>query len=234
MGNLKDAMLVKLADKGNGNYGYIDTLLEAKKLLVDQLSGTLVTIAKDVKIQVEFNPRASLRLPAHRLRKAAAREGGFQRRQEGRRRNRRGPHRDRALRSRARRQRPAGWPAQVDALKYQPMPAAEKSEILNPQIEISPELLTLKLRYKAPDGDTSKLLEFPLTDTGAALEKSTRDFRFAAAVAGYGMLLRDSQFKGNATWASVQELAVEGKGEDTHGHRAEFITLIEKARSLMR
>ena len=95
-------------------------------------------------------------------------------------------------------------------------------------------MLTLKLRYKAPDGDVSKLLEFPLTDSGATWEKSSADFRFAAAVAGYGMLLRDSPHRGTATWNSVRELAVEGKGEDTAGYRAEFISLLEKARGLMR
>jgi len=121
----------------------------------------------------------------------------------------------------------------VDPLKYQ-APAAEKSEIRNPKSEISPELLTLKLRYKAPDGDTSKLLEFPLTDTGATWEKSSGDFRFAAAVAGYGMLLRDSPYKGGTTWDSVRELAVEGKGSDANGYRAEFISLLEKAKSLRR
>ena len=121
----------------------------------------------------------------------------------------------------------------MDALKYQ-TPAADKSEIRNPKSEISPELLTLKLRYKAPDGDASKLLEFPLTDAGATWEKSTRDFRFAAAVAGYGMLLRDSPHKGAATWSSVHELAVEGQGADATGYRAEFISLLEKAKSLHR
>ena len=123
--------------------------------------------------------------------------------------------------------------AKVDDLKYQ-RPEAGKSEIRNPKSEISTELLTLKLRYKAPDGDVSKLLEFPLTDTGAKWEKSSHDFRFAAAVAGYGMLLRDSPHKGTATWNSVRELAVEGKGEDASGYRAEFIALLEKARALLR
>ena len=121
----------------------------------------------------------------------------------------------------------------VDALKYHPG-GEEKSAIRNPQSAISPEMLTLKLRYKAPDGDVSKLLEFPLTDSGATLEKSSRDFRFAAAVAGYGMLLRESPHKGGATWNSIRELAVEGKGGDTAGYRAEFISLLEKARRLMR
>jgi len=97
---------------------------------------------------------------------------------------------------------------------------------------LSTELLTLKLRYKAADGDASKLLEFPLTDAGAKWEQSSRDFRFAAAVASYGMLLRDSPHKGEATWSSTLELGVEGKGEDASGYRAEFLVLVEKAKAL--
>ena len=256
MGNLKDAMLVKLADKGNGNYGYIDSLLEAKKLLVDQLSGTLVTIAKDVKIQVEFNPAqvSGYRLIGYEKRLLAKEDFNDDKKDAG---EIGAGHTVTALYEVV----PAGKElpkaATVDALKYQ---GAERSEVggqksevgdrrsevgtegragaeaggVNQKSEISPELLTLKLRYKAPDGDTSKLLEFPLTDTGATWEKSSGDFRFAAAVAGYGMLLRDSSHKGNATWNSVRELAVEGKGSDANGYRVEFISLLEKAQSLMR
>jgi Ca-activated chloride channel family protein len=233
MGNLKDSMLVKLADKGNGNYGYIDTLLEAKKLLVDQIGGTLVTIAKDVKIQVEFNPAqvSGYRLIGYEKRLLAKEDFNDDKKDAG---EIGAGHTVTALYEVV----PAGKelpvPAAVDALKYQPAPAAEKSAISNQQSAIAPELLTLKLRYKAPDGDTSKLLEFPLTDTGATWEKSSGDFRFAAAVAGYGMLLRDSPHKGGATWNSVHELAIEGKGADANGYRAEFISLLEKAQSLRR
>ena len=232
MGNLKDAMLVKLAGKGNGNSAYLDTLLEAKKVLVEQFSGTIVTIAKDVKIQVEFNPAqvSGYRLIGYEKRLLAKEDFHDDQKDAG---EIGAGHTVTALYEVV----PAGKdlpaPAKVDALKYQ-TPAADKSEIRNPKSEISPELLTLKLRYKAPDGDASKLLEFPLTDTGATWEKSTRDFRFAAAVAGYGMLLRDSPHKGDATWSAVHELAVEGKGEDTTGYRAEFISLLEKAKSLQK
>ena len=232
MGNLKDAMLVKLADKGNGNYAYLDTLLEAKKVLVEQFSGTLVTIAKDVKIQVEFNPAhvAAYRLIGYEKRLLAKEDFNDDKKDAG---EIGAGHTVTALYEAV----PAGGdvppPGKVDALKYQ-TPAPEKSEIRNQKSEISPEMLTLKLRYKAPDGDTGKLLEFPLTDSGAAWEKSSRDFRFAAAVAGYGMLLRDSPHKGSATWDSIRELAVEGKGGDAAGYRAEFISLLEKARGLMR
>ena len=93
-------------------------------------------------------------------------------------------------------------------------------------------MLTLKLRHKLPDGDKSQLLELPLVDEGAAREKTSRDFRFAAAVASFGMLLRDSPFKGSADWDTTMELAVEGKGDDASGYRGEFISLINKAKAI--
>ena len=231
-GNLKDAMLVKLAGKGNGNYAYIDTLLEAKKVLVEQFTGTLMTIAKDVKIQVEFNPAqvSGYRLIGYEKRLLAKEDFNDDQKDAG---EIGAGHTVTALYEVVPATGEVPVAAKVDALKYQ-APAAEKPETKNQKPETSTELLTLKLRYKAPEGDVSKLLEFPLTDAGATWEKSSRDFRFAAAVAGYGMLLRDSPHKGAATWDSVRELAVEGKGEDATGYRAEFISLLEKARSLQR
>ena len=231
MDNLNDSMLVKLAGKGNGNYAYIDTLLEAKKVLVDQLSSTLVTIAKDVKIQVEFNPAhvAAYRLIGYEKRLLAKEDFNDDKKDAG---EIGAGHTVTALYEVV----PAGGDVpqgRVDALKYQTT-EEEKFKIQNSKFKTSPEMLTLKLRYKAPDGDVSKLLEFSLTDSGAAWEKSSHDFRFAAAVASYGMLLRDSPHKGSATWNSVRELAVEGKGEDKAGYRAEFISLLEKAQALAR
>ena len=232
MDNLNDSMLVKLADKGNGNYAYIDTLIEARKVFVEQLSSTLVTIAKDVKIQVEFNPAqvSGYRLIGYEKRLLAKEDFNDDTKDAG---EIGAGHTVTALYEVV----PAGaklpgGPA-VDGLKYQTV-ESQKSAIRNPQSAISPELLTLKLRYKAPDGDTSKLLEFPLTDRGETWEKSSRDFRFAAAVAGYGMLLRESPHKGTATWDSVRELAMEGRGEDRSGYRAEFLTMIDKAKALGR
>lgn len=232
MGNLKDAMLVKLAGKGNGNYAYLDTLLEAKKVLVEQFSGTIVTIAKDVKIQVEFNPAqvSGYRLIGYEKRLLAKEDFNDDQKDAG---EIGAGHTVTALYEIVPAGKDVPAAAKVDALKYQSA-VAEKPETRNQKPETSTELLTLKLRYKAPDGDTSKLLEFPLTDTGATWEKSSRDFRFAAAVAGYGMLLRDSPHKGEATWSSVHELAVEGKGADATGYRAEFISLLAKARALQR
>ena len=139
----------KLADKGNGNYAYIDTLHEARKVLVREAGATLVTIAKDVKIQVEFNPRGR-RLSADRLREPAAAQRGLQRRQEGCRRDRRRPHGDGALRDRAGR-RARSQTSDVDPLKYQ-------RDTRPARAAATGELLTVKVRYKEPDGDTSRLL----------------------------------------------------------------------------
>lgn len=241
MGNLKDSMLVKLADHGSGNYAYIDTLLEAKKVLVEQLSGTLVTIAKDVKIQVEFNPAqvSSYRLIGYEKRVLAKEDFNDDKKDAG---EIGAGHTVTALYEVVPVGKEPPQIAQVDALKYQPTAALEpKPSLDKPEAKaaaipgkVGHELLTLKLRYKAPDGDTSKLLEFPLTDAGATWENSTRDFRFAAAVAGYGLLLRDSPHKGQATWSAVAEWAQEGRGTDASGYRAEFLALLEKARSLTR
>jgi Ca-activated chloride channel family protein len=231
MDNLKDSTLEKLADKGNGNYAYIDTLNEGRKVLVEQMGGTLITIAKDVKIQVEFNPAqaASYRLIGYENRLLAKEDFNDDTKDAG---EIGAGHTVTALYEVV----PAGQSAPgtpaVDPLKYQGAAASEPvSAILRP---ISPELLTLKLRYKQPDGDVSKLLEFPLTDRGETWEKSSRDFRFAAAVAGFGMLLRESPHRGTATWESIRELAMEGRGEDRTGYRGEFLTLIDKAKAVTR
>jgi secreted protein with Ig-like and vWFA domain len=352
MDNLKDSMLVKLADRGNGHYAYIDTPLEAKKVFVEQLSGTLVTIAKDVKIQVEFNPAqvGAYRLIGYEKRMLAKEDFNNDKKDAG---EIGAGHTVTALYE----VEPAGKEqpeiVMVDKLKYQPQtellredeqvqrksegaqkaapaaPAApaleaaapapvplrlakpesapiphaipvEKPGLLSARVPtpavkseptsdpagggapvvtdsapaprptseptaaphatrktiivdtnryvrserpitnirdavpaaLSHELLTLKLRYKAPDGDKSKLLEFPLTDHGATWEKSSPDFRFAAAVASYGMLLRDSSYRGEATWQSTAKWAHEGLGADKSGYRAEFLNLLDKAKAL--
>ena len=235
MDNLKDDMLEKLADKGNGNYAYIDTLNEGRKVLCEELGATLVTIAKDVKIQIEFNPAqvAAYRLIGYENRVMAAKEFADDTKDAG---EIGAGHSVTALYEIV----PAGKPMPVSAvepLKYQPSPSAaaeEKPETKNQKLEFSDELLTLKLRYKAPDAETSTLREHPFKDAGRTFAQSTRDFRFAAAVAGYGMMLRDSPHKGAADWALVHELAVEGKGEDRDGYRAEFVGLVEKARAVSR
>ncbi|MEA3208955.1 MAG: Ca-activated chloride channel [Chthoniobacter sp.] len=256
MDNLKDSTLEKLADKGNGNYAYIDTLLEGKKVLVDQMSGTLVTIAKDVKIQVEFNPAqvAAYRLIGYENRMLKKEDFNDDTKDAG---EIGAGHTVTALYEVVPAGKDAPGSPAVDPLKYQ-RAAKERAEaeraveetirrideeaaIANrrvsgepPQPSASGEMLTLKLRYKAPDGDTSKLLEFPLTDDGRTWERSSRDFRFAAAVASFGMLLRESPHKGAANWNSTLELAVEGKGDDRNGYRAEFVGLLERAKAAAR
>jgi Ca-activated chloride channel family protein len=228
MGNLKDSTLEKLADKGNGNYAYIDTLNEGRKVLVEQMSGTLVTIAKDVKIQVEFNPAqvTAYRLIGYENRLLAKEDFNDDTKDAG---EIGAGHSVTALYEVV----PAGQQPPnraVDPLKYQnPAPAPAQIAAVNP---LSREMLTLKLRHKLPDGDKSQLLELPLVDEGAAREKTSRDFRFAAAVASFGMLLRESPYKGSANWDTTMELAVEGKGEDSSGYRGEFISLIGKAKAL--
>ena len=241
MGNLKDSTLEKLADKGNGNYAYIDTLLEAKKVLVEQMNGTLFTIAKDVKIQVEFNPAqvSAYRLIGYENRMLAKEDFNDDKKDAG---EIGAGHTVTALYEIV----PAGAAApgvapKIDDLKYAPKPATTQLETLSRLVPdgtgpeaAAKEMLSLKLRYKKPDGDVSTKLEFPLTDTGATWEKSSRDFRWAAAVASFGMLMRESPHKGTASWNSTLELALEGKGEDRSGYRAEFLGLLEKARDVVR
>ncbi|MDA2923289.1 VWA domain-containing protein [Acidobacteria bacterium AH-259-L09] len=223
MGNYKDSTLEKLADKGNGNYAYIDTINEARKVLVDQIDSTLITIAKDVKIQIEFNP---VQVQAYRLigyenrllRKEDFNDDTKDAGEIG------AGHTVTALYEIV----PAGKKIQipgVDPLKYQ-------KPIETTDVAQEGELLMLKLRYKEPDGQTSKLLEFPVRDSHRAYSQASQDFKFAAAVASFGMILRESPHKGNATLDSVLELAEEGKGSDPHGYRGQFLELVKRAKAL--
>lgn len=225
MGNYKDSTLEKLADKGNGNYGYIDTFAEAKKALVEQMSGTLITIAKDVKIQVEFNPAriAAYRLVGYENRMLRAEDFKDDTKDAG---EIGAGHTITAFYELI----PAGKKIDIpgiDPLKYQ----AQKELTEAAQGE---EIFTLKLRYKDPTSDTSKPLEFPITDPGTKLGKASEEFKFAAAVATFGMILRDSKYKGTAGIDMVLEIAEEGKGQDKSGYRAEFLSLAKKARDLMK
>ena len=229
MGNLKDATLEELADKGNGAYAYIDSAREARKVLVEQVNGTLATIAQDVKVQVEFNPAMvqAYRLIGYEDRMLKKEDFNNDKIDAG---DIGAGHTVTALYEIV----PPGveWrPAPtVDALKYQQPENAER-KTQNPRP--SEELLTVKVRYKAPGGDASKLLEFPLTDRGAAFAAASADFKFAAAVAGFGMLLRDSPHKGAATLETVERWADEGTGADAGGYRAEFISLVKHAEEIL-
>ena len=223
-GNLKDGTMEQLADKGNGNYHYIDTIAEARKVLVKESGSTLVTIAKDVKVQVEFNPRhvQAYRLIGYENRLLRAEDFNDDKKDAG---EIGAGHSVTCIYEIV----PTGVRVRggtVDKLKYQtPRKPTQKAG--------SPELLTLKLRYKAPTGDTSKLLEFPVLDAGGAFAESSESFRFSAAVAGYGMILRDSKHKGQATFDMVRKIARGALGPDVHGYRAQFVRLVSLAEEVM-
>ncbi|HEY4417162.1 MAG TPA: VWA domain-containing protein [Verrucomicrobiae bacterium] len=224
MGNYKDSTMEMLADKGHGNYAYIDSLNEGHRVLVEQLSGTLVTIAKDVKIQVEFNPAQvnGYRLIGYEDRLLAKEDFNDDKKDAG---DIGAGHTVTALYEIV----PVGQELEttpgVDPLKYQKPAKASKAAG-------NDELLTLKLRYKQPEGDTSRLLTTVVKDTDKSYDRASTDFKFAAAVAEFGMVLRDSPYKGDADMHSVWEQAKANVGKDPEGYRAEFLTLIEAAQRL--
>jgi len=223
MGNLKDSTLEKLADKGNGNYAYIDSIAEARKVLVSQAGSTLITIAKDVKIQVEFNPKQvqAYRLIGYENRLLRSEDFNDDKKDAG---EIGAGHSVTALYEIV----PIGVasPAgKVDALKYQ-APAASSTAAA------SGELLTLKLRFKRPNADSSELVALPVTDGDTPFAKTSESFRFAASVAAFGMLLRGSPHKGSATYGLARSLAEGALGRDEHGYRREFLGLVGAARNL--
>jgi Ca-activated chloride channel family protein len=221
MGNYKDERMEQLADKGNGNYAYIDNLMEGKKVFVSEFGGTLFTIAKDVKIQVEFNPAKvkSYRLIGYENRMLKKEDFNDDKKDAGEIGSGHsvtaiyevelgdGRHGD----------------GKTDKLKYQTSEVASSATQSN-------ELCTIKLRYKAPDGEVSKLIERTVPAQPVALEKASPTFRFAAAVAEFGLLLRNSEHKGKANYQQVLELADGAKGNDEEGYRAEFIGLVKQAK----
>ncbi len=234
--NLNDSMMQKLADKGNGNYAYLDSIEEARKVLVEQINGTLVTIAKDMKIQMEFNPAqvASYRLIGYEkriLRKEDFNDDKIDAGEIG------AGHTVTALYEVVpvgAEPNPAGKVPAVDPLKYQEE-KTQKDAVLDPASRGArqmQELLTVKLRYKEPDGETSKLFERAFVDRGGQFANAATDLKFAAAVAEFGMILRDSKFKGTGTLDAVAEWADEGKGVDANGYRASFLALVRKAQDL--
>ncbi|MCA1613132.1 MAG: VWA domain-containing protein [Acidobacteria bacterium] len=227
-GNLKDSTMEKLADRGNGNYAYIDSPAEARKVLGQQIGGTLATIAKDVKIQVEFNPRAAAgyRLVGYENRLLRDEDFNDDTKDAG---EIGAGHTVTALYEvvPAGRKVPGG--GSVDELKYQtPARGAGGSAP-------GAELLTIKVRYKAPDAGESKLLNVAVADAGrGAWQTASDNFRFAASVAAFGLLLRDSEHKGSANYDGVAALARASSGADLQGHRREFVSLVETARTLSR
>jgi Ca-activated chloride channel family protein len=222
MGNYKDAKMEKLAGAGNGNYGYIDDLLEARKMLVKEMGGTLVTVAKDVKLQIEFNPA---RVQAYRLL-------GYE---------------DRLLRDEdfandVKDAGDVGAGHTVTAL-YEIVPTGTRLDVTLPEVSASRyqrvlgvespsnELLHVALRYKAPDGEKSTLITHPV---GTERSRPSEAMRFASAVAGFGMLLRESPNAGTLTWSQMLSLARGAKGSDEDGYRADFIKMGEMAAALAR
>ncbi|MFA6958922.1 MAG: VWA domain-containing protein [Thermoanaerobaculia bacterium] len=219
-GNVKDSKMELLADKGNGNYAYIDGLGEARKVLVSEMGGTLVTVAKDVKLQVEFNPAqvAAYRLIGYENRILAAEDFNDDKKDAG---EIGAGHSVTALYEIV----PPGVPVpsgSVDPLKYQtPNTSAKRGG--------SAEIATVKIRYKKPDGDRSMLLSESVSDDGTKIDSATGDMRFAAAVAELGLLLRDSEFKGDASFDEIERLATRATGRDAEGHRSDFLRLTSKA-----
>lgn len=224
-GNLKDSTMEQLADKGNGNYAYIDNLSEGRKVLVEQAGGTFVTIAKDVKVQIEFNPAAiaGYRLIGYENRMLAAKDFNDDKKDAG---EIGAGHTVTALYELV----PAGIPMpgpSVDPLKYQRTAKPADADNLAPG-----EALTVKLRYKQPDGETSKLLRHVVKIGATSLAQTNDDTRFATAVAAFGMLLVKSQYLGDYPYDAAIDLAKAAKGKDDDGLRAECINLMKTARDL--
>ncbi|MBO9683279.1 MAG: VWA domain-containing protein [Flavisolibacter sp.] len=223
MGNYKDNKMQQLADKGNGNHSYIDNINEAKKVLVQEFGSTLFTIAKDVKIQVEFNPQKvqAYRLVGYENRMLASEDFNDDQKDAG---ELGSGHTVTALYEVI----PVGvkdeFTKSVDALKYQTNRTINSNH--------SNEIITVKLRYKKPDEDVSKLITKAVIDDHKSLASASDNFRFSAAVAEFGLLLRNSEFKENSSYQQVISLAKSAKGKDVNGYRSEFINLVSSTTSL--
>ncbi len=218
MGNYKDSKMEKLSNAGNGNYAYIDNILEAKKTLGKEFFGTIYTIAKDVKLQIEFNPSKvkAYRLIGYENRMLNKEDFNDDKKDAG----------------------DIGAGHTVTAI-YEIIPAGSKEEVpgvdeleyQKTKVVKSDDLMTLKLRYKEPDASTSKLIKHKISEKDLKQEFST-NFQWAVAVTEFGLLLRNSEFKGKASFENVIATAKEAKGTDLEGYRAEFIKLAEVAELL--
>lgn len=224
MGNIKDDKMEIIADKGNGNYSYIDNLQEARRVLVKEFGGTLFTIARDVKFQIEFNPSKvqSYRLIGYENRLLNEEDFNDDRKDAG---EMGSGHNVTALYELV----PAGNEDEtppVDPLKYQDNQVIKSGKIP------SDEFLTIKIRYKKPEGSSSLLLEKTVSDYVRNSDEASDNLQFAAAVAEFGMILRDSEFKGSSSVDEAVRLARSARGDDSEGYRSEFIRLMEAARDL--
>ena len=215
MGNYKDGKMEQIADNGNGNYAYIDNFEEAQKVFVQEMGGTLHTIAKDVKLQIEFNQNyvKEYRLIGYVNRKLKDEDFANDKKDAG----------------------DLGAGHTVTALyEIVPTRASAKKNFLTRVFRKSNQSeenwMTVKLRYKKPDGKKSKLLEVKATNKNVALSAASDNFRFSAAVASFGMLLRDSKFKGDADYDKVLKMAQVSLGKDEFGYRNEFLELVKKAK----
>jgi Ca-activated chloride channel family protein len=227
--NFRDALLEKLADKGNGNFAFLDTLNEARRVLLEQIDATLVTVAKDVKIQVEFNPEhvSAYRLIGYENRMLSASDFNNDVKDAG---EMGAGHTVTAFyevipRGAGNSIRPGESEPRFEGVGVDPL---RYRQVNAPGSPISDEMLNLKIRYKEPEGNASRLIDVPVVDRGATFSKASNDFRFAAAVAAFGMILRDSPHKGAADWSMVRRIASESKGKDRTGYREEFIQLTER------
>jgi Ca-activated chloride channel homolog len=225
MSNYKDNKMETLADKGNGNYAYIDNIQEAEKTLITEFGGTLFTIAKDVKMQVEFNPTKvkGYRLIGYENRALKTEDFNDDKKDAGE----------------------LGSGHTVTAF-YEIIPSSVTNDTLMSKVDESKyqqtviskdaykngELLTLKLRYKKPNGDVSELIETVVADTKTKLDKTSENFRFASAVVEFRLLLRNSQFKSNSNYEQVIEMAKQAQGTDDEGYRAEFVKLVKTAKRI--
>lgn len=219
MGNYKDSKMETLADKGNGNYAYIDNISEARKVLVNEFGGTLFTIAKDVKLQIEFNPAKvkAYRLIGYENRMLKSEDFNNDKKDAG---ELGSGHTVTALYEVV----PVGVDSDifsVDELKYQ------KNNKTNATAKHSDELMTIKLRYKRPDEDFSKKIVHPLVDSSIPFDKTSDNFRWSASVAAFGMLLRESEYIKDFSYDDVASLAQGARGEDEEGYRIEFINMVK-------
>lgn len=217
-GNYKDSRMQKLADRGNGNYAYIDSLLEAKKVLVREFGGTMLTIAKDVKLQLEFNPAQvkSYRLLGYENRALKSEDFVDDKKDAGE------LGSGQTVTALYELELADGAAPQRQDLTYQ-------STQVKPEAYSRDELAMIRCRYKAADGAASTEVVEKIAAAPVPLERASESTRFAAAVAEWGMLLRDSEYRGTGSFGRVLELARGSRGQDLHGDRAEFIRLVETA-----
>jgi Ca-activated chloride channel family protein len=223
MGNYQDAKMQKLAGKGNGNHAYIDNLSEARKVLVKEFGGTLFAIAKDVKLQIEFNPAnvQAYRLVGYENRMLNKEDFNDDLKDAG---ELGSGHTVTALYEIIPVGVKSSFIKSVDELKYQKENTNIKAD--------SDEMMTIKFRYKKPDGEVSSLISHPVMFTSASISKTSENFRFAAAVAQFGMLLRNSEYKQQSSYQNTWTLAKDALGKDEEGYRSEFLKMIKNAQAL--